>query len=80
MLSTKLRSAFGDQQAFQQYWGQFKQLSSRNARGVTENPDGSVNVPVDVTYTGADGTTRQEHKVLRVIIENGRLAIDSDGR
>jgi serine/threonine protein kinase len=80
MLSANLRSAFGDLQAFRQYWGQFKQVSARNARGVTPNADGSVNVPVDVTYTGADGTTRPEHKTLKVIIENGRLAIDSDGR
>ncbi|HEV2783406.1 MAG TPA: serine/threonine-protein kinase [Actinophytocola sp.] len=80
MLSANGRAAFGDQQAFQQYWSQFKQVSSRNARGVTPNPDGSVNVPVDVTYTGADGAERQEHKVLRVTIDNGRLAIDSEAR
>jgi len=79
-LSTNLRSAFGGESAFRQYWSQFKQVSARNARGVTTNPDGSVNVPVDVTYTGQDGASRQEHKVLKVIIENGRLAIDSDGR
>jgi hypothetical protein len=47
---------------------------------VTPNQDGSVNVPVDVTYTGSDGAARPEHKVLKVIIENGKLAIDSDGR
>jgi serine/threonine protein kinase len=80
MLSANLRKAFGDQNAFAQYWGQFKQVSARNARGVTPNQDGSVNVPVDVTYTGKDGATRPEHKVLKVIIEQGRLAIDSDGR
>jgi len=80
MLSANLRSVFGDMQAFQQYWSQYKQVSARNARGVTPNPDGSVNVPVDVTYTGQDGAARQDHKVLKVIIENGKLAIDSDGR
>lgn len=80
MLSANLRSAFGDVGAFRQYWSQFKQVSARNARGVTPNPDGSVNVPVDVTYTGTDGTARPEHKVLKVINENGKLAIDSDGR
>jgi eukaryotic-like serine/threonine-protein kinase len=80
MLSGNLRSAFGDMQAFQQYWSQYKQVSARNARGVTPNSDGSVNVPVDVTYTGTDGAARPEHKVLKVIIENGKLAIDSDGR
>ncbi len=80
MLSTNLRKAFGDQNAFKAYWSQFKDVSARNARGVTPNQDGSVNVPVDVTYTGSDGATRPEHKVLKVIMENGRLAIDSDGR
>lgn len=80
MLSANLRGAFGDQAAFRQHWAQFKQVSARNARGVTPNADGSVNVPVDVTYTGQDGAARQEHKTLKVIIENGKLAIDSDGR
>jgi hypothetical protein len=79
MLSTNLHTAFGGLPAFQQYWSQYKEVSARNARGVTTNPDGSVNVPVDVTYTGQDGAARQDHKTLKVIIENGRLAIDSDG-
>jgi serine/threonine protein kinase len=80
MLGRGGRAAFGSQPAFEQYWKQFKQVSARNARGVTANPDGSVNVPVDVTYTGADGATRQEHKVLHVIIDNGRLVIDSEAK
>ncbi|HET9138598.1 serine/threonine-protein kinase [Actinophytocola sp.] len=80
MLSDKGRAAFGDEQKFQQYWAQFKQVSARNARGVTPNPDGSVNVPVDVTYTGQDGADKAEHRVLRVVIQEGRLAIDSEAR
>jgi serine/threonine protein kinase len=80
MLSDKGRAAFGDEQKFQQYWAQFKDVSARNARGVTPNPDGSVNVPVDVTYTGQDGATRAEHRVLQVVIQQGRLAIDSEAR
>jgi eukaryotic-like serine/threonine-protein kinase len=79
-LSAGQHAEFGDVQAFRQYWAQYKEVSSRNARGVTPNPDGSVNVPVDVTYTNADGSTRPEHKVLKVINENGRLAIDSPAR
>ena len=79
-LSDAQHAEFGDEQAFRQYWGQYKQVSSRNARGVTPNADGSVNVPVDVTYTNADGSTRPEHKVLKVIIERGKLAIDSQAR
>jgi serine/threonine protein kinase len=80
MLSSRLRTEFGDVSAFTQYWAQFKQVSARNARGLTTNDDGSVNVPVDVTYTAPDGATRQEHKDLRVINENGRLVIDVGGR
>jgi hypothetical protein len=80
MLSGNGRATFGDQQAFERHWAQFKQVSARNARGVTPNPDGSVNVPVDVTYSGQDGANRQEHKVLRVVIENGRLVIDSEAK
>jgi serine/threonine protein kinase len=79
-LSAAQHAEFGNEQAFRQYWGQYKQVSSRNARGVTPNSDGSVNVPVDVTYTNADGSTRPEHKVLKVIVENGKLAIDSQAR
>jgi serine/threonine protein kinase len=73
MLSKQGQAVYGDQQAFEQYWSQYKQASASHARGVTPNADGSVNVPVDVNYG-----TKQEHKVLRVIIEDGRLAIDSD--
>jgi serine/threonine protein kinase len=80
MLSENGRAAFGDEAAFQQYWSQFKSVSSRNARGVTANEDGSVNVPVDVTYTAQDGADRQEHKVLRVINLNGQLLIDAEAR
>ncbi|WP_414636328.1 serine/threonine-protein kinase [Actinophytocola sp.] len=80
MLSRNGQAAFGDQQKFQEYWGQFKSVSARNARGVTPNPDGSVNVPVDVTYTGQDGVARPEKRQLKVVIQDGRLAIDSEAR
>jgi eukaryotic-like serine/threonine-protein kinase len=74
-LSAKGQAVYGNEQSFQQYWSQYKQVSASHARGVTPNADGSVNVPVDVNYG-----TRQEHKVLRVTEENGKLAIDSDSR
>jgi hypothetical protein len=80
MLSGNGQAAFGDQQAFAAYWSQFKNVSARNAHGVTPNPDGSVNVPVDVTYVGKDGSNRPDHKVLKVINDQGRLAIDSEAR
>jgi serine/threonine protein kinase len=80
MLSRNGQAVFGDQQAFATYWGQFKNVSARNAHGVTPNADGSVNVPVDVTYVGKDGASRPDHKVLKVINDQGHLAIDSEAR
>ena len=77
-LSPGQQAAFGGVDAFNQYWATYTQLSARNARGVTANPDGSVSVPVDVTYGGAGGP-RQEHKSMRVVISpTGGLLIDSD--
>jgi hypothetical protein len=67
----------GTESAFSQYWSKYPQVSSRNAFGVTRNAaDGSVMVPIDVS--GTPGNT--EHKVLRVVMENGNLLIDADTR
>ncbi|MGH3439597.1 MAG: protein kinase domain-containing protein [Sciscionella sp.] len=79
MLSADGRAPFGNEAAFDQYWGKFSQVSARNAYGVTKNGDGSVNVPVDVT-TGSNGQTSQQHKVLRVARVDGKLRITSDTR
>jgi hypothetical protein len=76
MLSTNAKAQFGGQAAFDQYWSQFTDVSSENARGVTENGDGSLNVPVDVTYTRGDGT-QQVKRQVRVTREGGRIVIDS---
>jgi eukaryotic-like serine/threonine-protein kinase len=78
-LTPGAQAAFGGLGGFQQYWGQFSQLSSANANGVTVNSDGSVNVPIDVTYTtgtGASTATHGQHEQLRVVQENGVLLID----
>ncbi|HEY0448044.1 serine/threonine-protein kinase [Actinophytocola sp.] len=79
MLSANAQALFGDENAFRGYWSQFSDLSSKNARGVTPNGDGSVNVPVDVTYTRNDAPS-QQHKTLRVTRVNGKLVIDSEAR
>ena len=79
MLSSNAQAEFGDEDAFREYWSGFTDVSSANAYGVTPNQDGSVNVPVDVTYTKESGTT-QEHKTLRVTRVNGKLVIDSAAR
>ncbi|HEY7593234.1 MAG TPA: protein kinase [Actinophytocola sp.] len=79
MLSSYAQGRFGDKEAFRKYWSQFSQVSSENAQGVTKNGDGSVNVPVDVTYTKGDGDLRK-HLTIRVTRVNGSLFIDADAR
>lgn len=74
-LSPRARTSFGDMAGFRAYWGQYSQVSARNARGVTTNEDGSVTVPVDVTYDG-----RTEQRELRVTRLDGQLLIDSEAR
>ncbi len=79
MLTPHAQALFGGEQAFTEYWAQYTDVSSQNATGVTPNEDGSVNVPVDVTYTSASGPAVQ-HRVLRVTRVNGQLLIDSDAK
>ncbi len=75
LLSPSAQQSFGSQAAFRDYWSQYEQVSARNAQGVTRNDDGSVDVPVDVSYDG-----RQEQRVLRVTSQGGQLLIDSEAR
>jgi hypothetical protein len=76
MLSSGAQSSFGSLSSFQQYWAQYPQVNGNNANGVNNNPDGSANVPVDVTYTNG----RTEHKVVRVILSGGQYLIDDAAR
>jgi hypothetical protein len=78
-LSAYAKSLYGSEQEFQEYWSQFTDLSSGNAYGVTKNADGSVNVPVDVTYTTASGP-KQEKRTVRVTVINGAMLIDSEAK
>jgi serine/threonine protein kinase len=79
MLSPTARATFGTQAAFQSYWSRFSSISGSNAFGVTDNPDGSVRVPVQVTYnTGEDSQVAK--RAVRVVRLDGRLLIDSDPR
>lgn len=75
MLSPRARASFGDEAGFRAYWEQYSQVSARNAQGVTTNDDGSVTVPVDVTYDD-----RSEQRKLRVTRLDGKLLIDSEAR
>jgi eukaryotic-like serine/threonine-protein kinase len=79
MLSTNAQNEFGGIDAFRQYWSQFDQVSSEHAQGVTPNADGSVNVPVDVTYTKGDGDTTK-HLTVKVTRAAGKLVIDQAAR
>jgi eukaryotic-like serine/threonine-protein kinase len=81
LLSPNAQARFGGQDAFNQYWAQYSQVYANNAIGVTANPDGSGNVPVDVTYI-ANGTNQQvtQHKSIRVIRYQGQLYVDGDTR
>lgn len=76
MLSSNAKALFGGQDAFNEYWSKYTDLSSENARGVTPNDDGSVNVPVDVTYSRGDSVEKVKRQV-RVTREDGRIVIDS---
>ncbi|GLZ42432.1 serine/threonine-protein kinase [Actinokineospora sp. NBRC 105648] len=79
MLGPNGKAAFGDLAGFGQYWSQFQYVSSRNAKGVTSNADGSVTVPVDVTVKSAGGESTTK-KTVRVVSVNGNYLIDSDSR
>jgi hypothetical protein len=75
MLTPNAQAVFGSEQDFTQYWSQYKQVSARNAYGVTTNADGSVTVPVDVTYDGA-----KQKRTVRVTRLGGEYYIDSDAK
>jgi serine/threonine protein kinase len=79
MLSPTARAIFDNEAGFRSHWSRYSSVSARNASGVTDNPDGSVTVPVDVVYdtgSGAQVVKRQ----LRVTQRDGQLLIDSDPR
>jgi len=79
MLTPHAQALFGGQDAFNQYWAGFTDVSSSDAIGVTPNADGSVNVPVNVTYT-TDAGPKTEHKTVRVTRVAGQLLIDSEAK
>ncbi|WP_157494378.1 hypothetical protein [Kutzneria sp. 744] len=80
-LSTNIQALFNnDQNAYNQYWAGFSQVYGNGAFGVSDNPDGSVSVPVDVTFIGTDGSNVTQHKQIRVIRVAGQLRIDGDPR
>lgn len=79
LLSPTAQAVFGNESDFQSHWSQYSSVSARNAFGVTDNPDGSVRVPVEVTYNTGGGA-QVAKRVLRVIRLDGHLLIDSDPR
>jgi serine/threonine protein kinase len=79
LLSPTAQRTFGSEADFRSYWSQYSSVSGANAFGLTDNPDGSVRVPVDVTYHKT-GSSEVVKRVLRVTRLNGHLLIDSDPR
>ena len=79
LLSPTAQAVFGNESDFQAHWSQYSSVSARNAFGVTDNPDGSVRVPVEVTYN-TGGTVQVVKRALRVTRVDGHLLIDSDPR
>jgi serine/threonine protein kinase len=79
LLSPAAQAVFGTESDFQSHWSQYSSVSARNAFGVTDNPDGSVRVPVEVTYN-TGGNAQVVKRALRVTRLDGHLLIDSDPR
>ncbi|MBV9162009.1 MAG: serine/threonine protein kinase [Pseudonocardiales bacterium] len=79
LLSPTAQAVFGNESDFRAHWSQYSSVSARNAFGVTDNPDGSVKVPVEVTYN-TGGSAQVVKRVLRVTRLDGHLLIDSDPR
>jgi len=80
LLSANIQGLFKNQDDYNAYWANFSQVYGNGAFGVTDNPDGSVTVPVTVTYIGKDGSNANQQKSIRVIRVNGQLRIDGDPR
>ncbi len=79
LLSPTARATVGGEPGFRSHWDQYASVSARNASGVTNNLDGSVTVPVDVSYDTGSGTQVVKRE-LRVVQLDGQLLIDSDPR
>jgi hypothetical protein len=80
LLSPTARAFFGNEPDFRSHWSQYSSVSARNAFGVTDNPDGTVTVPVDVTYNTTGSGTQVVKRQLRVTRLDSQLLIDSDPR
>ncbi|PZS37732.1 MAG: serine/threonine protein kinase, partial [Pseudonocardiales bacterium] len=79
LLSPTAQATFASESDFRSYWSKYSSVSARNAFGVTDNSDGSVQVPVEVTYNNGANAQVVKH-ALRVTRLNGQLLIDSDPR
>ncbi|HEX5401498.1 MAG TPA: serine/threonine-protein kinase [Pseudonocardiaceae bacterium] len=78
LLTPGAQAAFGGLSGFEQYWGKFSDVSSAHAIGVTTNADGSVEVPIQVSYTTTAGAKSTVQKTMRVVQEGGKLLIDDN--
>jgi serine/threonine protein kinase len=76
MLTPAAQQVYGNEQAFDTYWNQFKSVSCKSAVA-SDNGDKSVTISINVNGHGPDKT---ENKKLRVVDSGGTLLIDSDTR
>ncbi|WP_326837884.1 serine/threonine-protein kinase [Amycolatopsis rhabdoformis] len=72
MLTPAAQQVYGSQQAFAQYWSQYKSVSSKQARG-SYNADGSVTISVTVVFPD-----HSEARNVRVVSSGGQILIDAN--
>ncbi|AXB48471.1 serine/threonine-protein kinase [Amycolatopsis albispora] len=75
MLTPAGQADYGSAAAFEQYWQQFKSVSSKGATAYkrANNEDGSVDIKVTVSHSGGS-----VEKVVRVVAVNGQLYVDTN--
>jgi eukaryotic-like serine/threonine-protein kinase len=78
MLTPGAQAVYGTEQDFAAYWSQYSLVNIGAANHVTPNPDGSVQVPIAVSFKTAGGQAVNITPSLRVVMENGALLIDAN--
>jgi serine/threonine protein kinase len=76
ILSPYAQQLFGGQEAFNQYWAQYPQVSSKEAHVDKANDDGTREVSCTVTY----GDGQSSRKTVRITMIDGQLRIDSEAK
>jgi len=78
-LSPGAQSYYGNSEAeFATYWAQVSQVTITTVNDVTKNPDGSLNVPVPMTYGPTSNIQSATPQVRVVQVSPGQLQIDGN--